>query len=550
MYVDTSTVTTKYGTYTRHLLRESYREEGKIKKRLIANISDCKEEEIRAIKLALSYKQKLETLANVEESLRLKQGLSVGAVILLNEISERIGITKALGSGREGKLALWQIFSRIIEQGSRLSAVRLAQSHAVCDVLGLEGFNEDNLYANLKWLSENQEKIEKKLYINRYGENKPKLYLYDVTSSYLEGECNEYGAFGYNRDGKRGKRQIVIGLICDEEGEPLSVEIFKGNMSDCKTVSVQLKKISERYGDAEIVFVGDRGMIRNVSEFKDGVNYITAITKAQIETLLKDDFIQMSLFDGELAEVKDDNGIRYILRKNPIRKEEIAKSKQQKYESLQAKTEKSNRHMLEHPRSDDARILNKLNSCAKKLKISGWIKFELNNRTITLSKNDEDLAEDSKLDGCYVIKTNVSESIATAKTVHSRYKDLPQVEWAFRTSKTSFLELRPIHVRKKESTNGHVFVVMLAYKLVRELSKLWNSVDITTQEAIQRLSALTAIEVTVNGRILFNKIPEARNDVLELINLAGITFPDKINSKNVIVSTRKKLTKNRKRSSQ
>ena len=210
--------------YTSVLLRESYREGGKVKKRTIANLSDCKAQEIAAIKLALKYKENLEQLGSIE-SVELQEGLSVGAVWTVYQIAKTLGLEKSLGKEFAGKLAMWQVIARVIDQGSRLSAVRLAQTHAACDVLDIRrGFDENDLYDNLKWLADHQEKIEKKLFSARRGKSKPEIFLYDVTSSYLEGTKNYFGKYGYNRDGKKGKQQIVIGLLCDEFGEPVSTE--------------------------------------------------------------------------------------------------------------------------------------------------------------------------------------------------------------------------------------------------------------------------------------------------------------------------------------
>ena len=203
-----------------------------------------------------------------------------------------MGIEGALGTSRQGKLALWQVIARVIDQGSRLSAVRLAGSQAACDVLGLESFNEDDLYANLDWLAEHQGAIEDRLFRAMAGGcgDSPGLYLYDVTSSYLEGECNELSAFGYNRDGKKGKRQVVIGLLCDGVGRPLSIEVFAGNTQDAATLASQVRKVAERFGGGAVTFVGDRGMIKGkqVEDLAEhGFHYITAITKPQVESLLK-----------------------------------------------------------------------------------------------------------------------------------------------------------------------------------------------------------------------------------------------------------------------
>ncbi len=261
MYVDRSTVRSKSGkSYTRYLLRESYREDGKVKHRTIANLSRCKPQEIEAIRLALRHKADLTQWGGAGKDVQLEQGLSIGAVWTVHQVARELGIVKALGSDRQGKLALWQVIARVIDQGSRLSAVRLAGSHAACDILNLDSFHEEHLYANLDWLCQQQADIERRLFQARYPNEqaRPKLFLYDVTSSYLEGTHNELSAFGYNRDGKRGKQQIVIGLLCDQQGVALSIEVFQGNTSDPKTFLPQVRKAAQRFGASEVTFVGDR----------------------------------------------------------------------------------------------------------------------------------------------------------------------------------------------------------------------------------------------------------------------------------------------------
>lgn len=258
MYLDSSTIKQKGKTYTRYLLRESYREGGKVRHRTIASLSRCTPNEISAIKLALRHKENLNELTSLKESISFHQGLSVGAVWVIYNLAKQLGIVDALGTGCDGRSALWQVIARVINQDSRLSAVRLAGNHAVCDVLGLKKFDEDDLYENLNWLCENQAKIEDRLYQRIHKDRGCKLFLYDVTSSYLEGEKNESAFFGYNRDGKKGKRQIVIGLLCDEEGRGLSIEVFRGDTQDTRTLFQQVKKIAERFGGTDVTFVGDK----------------------------------------------------------------------------------------------------------------------------------------------------------------------------------------------------------------------------------------------------------------------------------------------------
>src|SRR6266516_7818447 len=223
MYIDTSRIIRGGKTYTRHLLRESYRANGKGLHRTLANVSHCAEAEIEAMRLALRHKGELELLGTIQDAITLKQGMSFGAVWTVYHIARRLGIEKALGTTREGKLALWQVIARVIEQGSRLSAVRLAMAHAACDVLRLGAFDEDALYENLDWLAGAQASVEDRLFAQRTQTKPVNLFLYDVTSSYLEGTHNALAAFGYNRDGKKGKMQIAIVLLCDADAHPVSM---------------------------------------------------------------------------------------------------------------------------------------------------------------------------------------------------------------------------------------------------------------------------------------------------------------------------------------
>ncbi len=282
--------------YTPIYLRESYRDRDRVRKRNIANLTHCDPKEVAAIELALQFKGNWAALGSLDQ-IQLRQGPSVGAVWVVREMVHRLGMDRALGPGFPARLAEWQIMARVLDQGSRLSAVRLAQVDAACEVLGLRrGFDEHDLYANLSWLSQHQQPIEDRLFAARRGQRKPQLFLYDATSSYLEGEANAYGEHGYNRDGKKGKKQIVIGLPCDQQGEPVSTEVFRGNTRDSQTFAGQVKKASERFGCERVTFVGDRGMIKSgqAEELSQvGFHYITAITKPQIEALLATGVLQM-----------------------------------------------------------------------------------------------------------------------------------------------------------------------------------------------------------------------------------------------------------------
>jgi transposase len=260
-----------------------------------------------------------------------------------------------------------------------------------------------NLYDNLSWLSENQARIEQKLFELRRGDKKPKLFLYDVTSSYLEGELNHFGEYGYNRDGKKGKKQIVIGMLCDESGEPVSTEVFSGNTQDPKTFESQVKKVLEWYGCKEVTMVGDRGMIKTmqIERLPEGFHYITAITKPQIEALIKKGILQLGLFEEKLCEIKDE-GIRYILRRNPTRAEEMAKTRMSKLQSIEKYIERKNCYLREHPRASVSKSLEAAKERLKKLKLETWTQRKDEAGMLKIESDEEAFKEESYLDGCYV----------------------------------------------------------------------------------------------------------------------------------------------------
>jgi len=549
MYISRASWPSSNGkVYPSIYLRESYRQGAHVRKRNIANLTHCDPQEIAALELALHFKGNLTALGSLDQ-IQLSQGRSVGAVWTVAETARRLGIAQALGRGFDAQLALWQVLARVLEQGSRLSAVRLAQVHAAGEVLGLRrGFDENDLYANLPWLSARQESIEKRLFAARRGGKKPELFLYDVTSSYLEGEKNAYGAYGYNRDGKQGKQQIVIGLLCEEQGEPVSTEVFRGNTQDPQTFGAQVQKASARFGCERVTFVGDRGMIKSgqVEDLSQaGFHYITAITKPQIEALLKAGVLQMELFSAALCEVEQE-GVRYVLRRNPLRAEQIAASRVDKRASVERLCEERKRYLAEHSRAQVAKAEKRVRAKIAQLKIVPWLEVQSEGRSLKLTVNEAALEEASRLDGCYVIKTDLPASDASQQLVHDRYKDLAEVEQAFRTCKTAHLETRPIYVRTPEHTRGHVLVVMLAYLIRRELSRAWSSLDVTVEEGLHQLPTLCSTEIRVEGGGSCLRIPTPSESSRALLKALGIGLPDTLPHTEMPVVTRKKLPERRK----
>ena len=539
-------------TYEQILLRESYREPGAkrsaVKKRTLLNLTKYPPQIVTALELALKHKGDLSVLTAMSD-IALEQGPAVGAVFTLLEVARRLGIEKALGTHQNGKLALWQVIARAHSQGSRLSAVRLAKTTAAADVIGFEqGFCEDNLYENLTWLCDNQEMIEKRLFAFRRGQARPQFFLYDVTSSYLEGDHNTLADWGYNRDKKRGKKQIVIGLLCDEEGEPLSVEVFAGNTADPQTFGAQVKKVAERFGCRRVTFVGDRGMIKSAQiEDLESVDfhYITAITKAQIRSLIKKGVFQLELFDRHLCEIQDD-GVRYVLRRNPLRAEEMAASRASKLAALQRLADAQNRYLAEHPRADDYTAWKKVSEKESRLGLSSIVTVTAVDRHIHVEVDTEYMAYLAELDGCYALKTNVPARVADKALIHDRYKDLAMVEAAFRTCKTHHLEVRPVFVRTEANTRGHVLVVMLAYRIIRALRQAWKAIDLTVEEGLKELDRICAMQLSVKGGGACLRIPEPSPIAKELLEALEVKLPLMLPKALVAVDTKKKLASRRK----
>jgi len=537
--------------YVKILLRESYREPGggrsAVKKRTLLNLTKYPSEIIEAIELALKHRDDLTALSSIRE-VKLEQKRSVGGVYTVLQIARQLGIEKALGTNQAGKLAIWQVIARTLFQGSRLSAVRLVKTCAAAEIVGFKsGFCEDDLYENLAWLSENQQVIENRLFAFRRGESKPELFLYDVTSSYLEGDCNALADWGYNRDKKRGKKQIVIGMLCDEQGDPVSVEVFTGNTSDLETFGSQVIKAHEQFGCERVTFVGDRGMIKS-AQIRDlaqvGFHYITAITKAQIRSMIKKGIFQLGLFDQKLCEVKH-GGVRYVLRRNPIRAQEMAASRSSKLSAIQTLAEKQNLYLAEHSRADRHVAWKKVLEKADRLNMGSMVTVTASDRRIEVKVDTDYIAEIAELDGCYAIKSDLPEDISE-KIIHDRYKDLAMVENAFRTCKTGHLEVRPVFVRTEANTRGHALVVMLAFMIVRQLRKAWSEFDLTVEEGLQELSRVCAVELSIKGGEPILRVPDPSGQAKELLSTLRINLPSVLPKSNVNVGTRRKLPTRRK----
>ncbi|MGH9439048.1 MAG: IS1634 family transposase [Terriglobia bacterium] len=516
------------------LLRESFRQDGKVKNRTLANLSRWPAARVEGLRRLL--RGEFDQAADLSPAPQL--GPVFGLLFVLKRIAEVVGLSAALGHSRLAKLSLFLVLARVAHQGSRLSAVRWAEDQAVAEVLGLGEFDEDDLYAALDDLAGRQERIEKALfrhYLSRRGQP-PRLFLYDVTSSYLEGEKNELGEYGHNRDGKRGKLQIVIGLLADEEGEPLAVRVFEGNRSDPTTVVDQIQILQGQFGVSELVFVGDRGMVKSKGKealSAAGLRYITALTDPQIRRLLGQGTLQLSLFSEQVCEVEGE-GVRYILRKNESEARREQRRLEDKLAKLEAKIQARNERVRMHPRCRPEAGQRAMAAWVGRYKLTGLVEIQLEGTQLKLERKEEALTRALDLAGCYVVNTDVARADLSAQQVHDSYVSLQKVERDFRTLKTGLLEVRPVWVRKARRTRGHVFCCMLALKISREMERRLRAAFGTTQtrpdaitlpDALLALTRLCLLHYAVDKKTRVTKLPQPDARQQEILKALGVTLP-------------------------
>ena len=544
MFVSISTSKHSSGkVYRSVLLRQSYREGKKVKKRTIANLSQCSEDDIIRIKNALMDKQK--PFEASSEGFEIHQGKSIGGVYVLYKLAERLGIVSALGNSFHAKLALWLIISRIIEQRSRLSATRLDNTYDIASVISLKrGFDENNLYDCLRWLSENQHEIEDSLF--KAKPNSQKFFWYDVTSSYLEGIHNELGAFGYNRDKKKRKRIIVVGLLCREEGDPISIEAFKGNTQDTQTFENQLIKLKDRFKSESITMICDRGLIRDkqkklLAEY--GFHYITALPMPQILVLLNTGVVKVENFTNDLQSFMHNNR-RHIYRRNPERALETRNQRQERFKTAQKKVDQENLNLSNRLKaSPHVAKKRRIQKILKTLCIFEWVDVSIVKRQLLLKINEERLKTKSAFDGCYIWTTDLNEHELSNKEIYERYKDLKYVEDDFRSFKTGFLEVRPVFVQSEASTRGHLVVVMLAHMILRALRLAWSHLDKTVGEILGELNLLCLNTIQFSDGRKINSIPIPNSGVAELLKAVNVVMPRDHEECKVPVVTRRKIRK-------
>ncbi len=457
------------------LLRESYREDGKVRKRTLCNLSDWPKAHIEGLRGVL----KGGTVIPAErEAFIITRSLPHGHVGAALGTAHRIGLDRILGpdGNRCRDLVLAMIVGRILDPASKLAAARALSpataTSSLGTVLGLGEVDEDELYAALDWLLERQPAIETAL-ARRHLKNGT-LVLYDVSSSYMEGRCCPIAQRGYSRDGRRGTLQIVYGLLCAPDGCPVAIQVFEGNTGDPMTLATQVEKLKQRFALDHVVLVGDRGMITQARLTEDikaaGLDWITALRAPAIQALVKGGALQLSLFDQrDMAAITspDFPDERLIVCRNP----DLAAQRTRKRQELLAATERDLARIQaavarkRNPLRGAAQIALAVGAVIEQHKMRKHFDLAITDHSFAFARKTAEIAAEAATDGIYIVRTGLpADVLDDAATVRS-YKSLSQVERAFRCIKTVDLHVRPIYHWLADRVRAHVFLCMLAYYL-------------------------------------------------------------------------------------
>ena len=458
------------------LLRESFRDNGKTKNRTLANLSDWPAERIELLRAVLRG----ERLLPAADAVQIARALPHGHVLAALATARRIELDALLprrARQRRRDLALALIVARVLDPAAKLATARMLDpataSHSLSEVLGLGRVTAREVYATLDWLGSEQSFIEASL-ARRHLRNGT-LLLYDVTSTYLEGRCCELARYGYSRDHRRDRPQLVIGLLCAADGCPVAVEVFEGNTADPVTLAAEIDKLKQRFKLHRVAMVGDRGLLTEARITETlrpaGLDWITALRAPAIKALATDNGpLQLSLFDQrDMAEITspDYPGERLVVCRNPL----LAAERARKRDDLLAATEKDLARIqarvqrARQPLRGAAEIGKALGAVLSQRKVGKHFTTTITDHDFSFARNHSAIAAEAALDGVYVLRTNLPAAQLDAADTVRAYKSLAGVERAFRSMKTVDLELRPVFHWTAPRVRAHVLLCMLAYYL-------------------------------------------------------------------------------------
>ena len=464
-----------------YLIRESFREGKKVRKRTLANITKLPIEAIEQIRILLRGGTAVDSVSDAVSIVSNKPHGHVAAVL---SVMNQLGLAELIDprNSRNRRLVMGLIAQRVLDPASKLATSAALDAPTASDTLNeeldLKRVDVDDLYEAMDYLTARKTAIEQRL-AERYLKE-GSMVLCDITSSYVEGNKNEFAKFGYNRDGKKGKKQIVFGLLTDEDGCPVATEVFAGNTGDPTTVASQVAKLqTTTFGLKQVVLVGDRGLLTQARLREDiiplGLDWITGMRKSQIRAVVEQKDVQLGLFDEQdLMEVQTDlyPNERVILCKNHYRAQYSATQRDElleKTEKLLDKVVKATvRKRKPLQKADDIKVRAEI--AARRYKMKKHFNLDIKEGHFAYTRNEESIQAEAALDGIYAIRTSLKDE-PPADEVVAHYKRLTQVEMAFRTLKSVSLQVRPIHHRRKHRVIAHVFLCMLAYLVEYHLRK-------------------------------------------------------------------------------
>ena len=475
-HVVTTTRKYKNRVYRTHLLRRSYREGGAVKNETLGNLSHLPESLVEIIRRALQG----ETFVPLEQAFQISASRSHGQVQAVALAMQRLDFASLVASkaSPERDRVLAMVAARIVAPQTKLATTRWWHTSTLAQDFEVADATEDDLYSAMDWLLARQDTIQKKIAARHLSAGS--LVLYDLSSSYFEGNTCPLAKLGYNRDGKRGLLQVNYGLLTDARGCPVAVSVHEGNVADSQTLMPQVKRLREDFGIEQLVMIGDRGMISSkaIDELRetDGVGWITALKSVSIRALIEQGQLQLGLFDQRnLIELNslDYPGERLVACRNP----ELAKLRAHKREDLLSSTEKS---LVKIKARVDAGKLKaaeqiglRVGAVINQYKVAKHFELAIGETTFTYSRNTESIAAEAALDGVYIIRTSVPATQMDAPTCVRNYKSLSNVERAFRSLKTIDLKVRPIHHRLADRVRAHILLCMLAYYVEWHMREAW-----------------------------------------------------------------------------
>lgn len=458
------------------LLRESYREGAKVRKRTLANLSSLSAAQIEAIRAVLAG----QAVQPSARSLEITSSRAHGHVQAVTLAMQSLGFASLLGAklSRESELVLAMVAARIVAPHTKLATTRWWHTTTLASDFGVAEANEDDLYAAMDWLLARQDAIQKKLAARHLSDGG--LVLYDLSSSYFEGTTCPLAKLGHNRDGRKGLLQVNYGLLTDARGCPVAISVHEGNVADSTTFLPEVQRLRESFGLEHLVMVGDRGMIghSSIAELREmpGIGWITALKNASIRTLVEQGQLQLGLFDERnLVELTSPEypGERLVACRNP----QLAKLRAIKREELLAATEKNLQQIKE--RVDAGRLKGadaiglRVGKVINQYKVAKHFELSIEDKSFTYARKREAIAAEAALDGIYIIRTSVAAQRLEAADCVRSYKALANVERAFRSLKTVDLKVRPIHHRTADRVRAHILLCMLAYYVEWHMREAW-----------------------------------------------------------------------------